>query len=71
MKLNKKKRKKQTDSLIVSNAERISMKLNKEEEETKTGRHFIKLSIEDKLLLALEYLRENRTFYHIAGRATK
>jgi hypothetical protein len=32
-----------------------------------TGKHFIKLSIEDKLLLELEYLRENRTFYHIAG----
>lgn len=31
-----------------------------------TGKHFIKLSIEDKLLLELEYLRENRTFYSIA-----
>jgi hypothetical protein len=26
----------------------------------------MKLCIEDKLLLALEYLRENRTFFHIA-----
>ena len=26
----------------------------------------MKLSVEDKLLLALEYLRENRTYYHIA-----
>jgi hypothetical protein len=32
-----------------------------------TGKHFIKLSIEDKLLIELEYLRENRTFYHIAS----
>jgi hypothetical protein len=32
-----------------------------------TGKHFIKLSIEDKLMLELEYLRENRTFYHIAS----
>ena len=31
-----------------------------------SGKHLIKLSIEDKLLIALEYLRENRTFYHIA-----
>ena len=33
----------------------------------KSGKHLIKLSIEDKLLIALEYLRENRTFYHIAA----
>ena len=32
-----------------------------------SGKHLIKLSIEDKLLIALEYLRENRTFYHIAA----
>ena len=30
------------------------------------GKHFTKLSIEDKLLIELEYLRENRTFFHIA-----
>lgn len=32
-----------------------------------TGKHKIKLTIEDKLLLTLEYLRENRTFFHIAA----
>ena len=32
-----------------------------------TGKHKIKLTTEDKLLLALEYLRENRTFFHIAA----
>lgn len=37
------------------------------EKKKKTGKHMIKLTIEDKLLLALEYLRENRTFYHIAA----
>lgn len=26
----------------------------------------LKISVEDKLLLSLEYLRENRTFFHIA-----
>jgi hypothetical protein len=38
-----------------------------QEKKKQTGKHLIKLLIEDKLLLELEYLRENRTFYHIAG----
>jgi hypothetical protein len=31
-----------------------------------TGKHLVKISIEDKLLLTLEYLRENRALFHIA-----
>ena len=36
-----------------------------EEARRRKGGHESKLSIEDKLLLALEYLREYRTYFHI------
>ena len=37
-----------------------------EEARRRKGGHESKLSIEDMLLLALEYLREHRTYFHIA-----
>ena len=37
-----------------------------EEARRRKGGHASKLSIEDMLLLALEYLREYRTYFHIA-----
>jgi len=40
--------------------------LKKEKDKEKRGTKS-KISLEDKLLLELEYLRENRTFYHIAA----
>ena len=36
-----------------------------EEARRRKGTHKSKLSIEDKLLMALEYFREYRTYFHI------
>jgi hypothetical protein len=53
---------------VKKNTFNLMLKYLKEAQSQKrqTGKHLIKISIEDKLLLTLEYLRENRALFHIA-----